>query len=127
MIGLTLRHDRLDNFWFTLFHEVGHVLLHLGKDEDRFFDDTESGDQSRLEDQANEFASQHLIPEWEWQRIQYLKTAVEIKAEAKRLKISPAIIAGRLRRQANDYKIHRTLVGQGKVHEVLGLTTEAVG
>src|SRR5690606_31650273 len=24
VVGLTLRHDRLDNFWFTLFHEVGH-------------------------------------------------------------------------------------------------------
>ena len=29
MIALTLRHDRLDNFWFTLFHEVMHVVLHL--------------------------------------------------------------------------------------------------
>ena len=29
VIGLTLRFDRLDNFWFTLFHELGHVYLHL--------------------------------------------------------------------------------------------------
>src|SRR2546425_10098720 len=29
VIGLTLRHDRLDNFWFTLFHELMHVLHHL--------------------------------------------------------------------------------------------------
>ena len=29
VIALTLRHDRLDNFWFTLLHELGHVVLHL--------------------------------------------------------------------------------------------------
>ncbi len=29
IIGMTLRHDRVDNFWFTLCHELGHVALHL--------------------------------------------------------------------------------------------------
>lgn len=125
VIGLTLRHDRLDNFWFTLFHEVGHVLLHLGEDQRWFFDDTEGGDHSRQEEEANQFALDHLIPEWEWRRIQHLRLADEIRTEAKRLKISPAIIAGRLRRQANDYKIHRTLVGQGEVREILGLAGSA--
>jgi HTH-type transcriptional regulator/antitoxin HigA len=126
VIGLTLRHDRLDNFWFTLFHEVGHVLLHLGEDQRSFFDDTEGGDHSRIEEEANEFALNHLIPEWEWRRMQNLRLADEIKAEAKRIKISPAIIAGRLRRQANDYTIHRTLIGQGKVLEIFGrLKTES--
>ncbi len=125
VIGLTLRHDRLDNFWFTLFHEVGHVLLHLGKNHEGFFDDTESGDHSHLEEEANDFALNRLIPEWEWRRIQHVKLADEIRAEAKRLKIDPSIIAGRLRRQANDYRIHRTLVGQGKVREILGFPEDA--
>lgn len=124
VIGLTLRHDRLDNFWFTLFHEVGHVLLHLGEEQRSFFDDTEARDHSRLEEEANEFALNHLIPEWEWRRIQHVKLADEIRAEAKRLKIGPAIIAGRLRRQANDYKIHRTLIGQGRVREILGFAED---
>jgi HTH-type transcriptional regulator/antitoxin HigA len=121
VIGLTLRHDRLDNFWFTLFHEVGHVLLHLGEDQRSFFDNTESGDHSRQEEEANKFALDHLIPEWEWRHIQHLKLAKAIRAEAERLKISPAIIAGRLRRQANDYKIHGKLVGQGEVSAILEL------
>ena len=125
VIGLTLRHDRLDNFWFTLFHEVGHVLLHLGEDHRSFFDDTESGDTSRLEAEANEFALGHLIPDWEWRRIQHLRLAEEIRAEAKRLKIHFSIIAGRLRRQANDYRLHRTLVGQGKLRNTLGFDTES--
>ena len=40
MIGLTLRYDRIDNFWFTLLHELAHVGLHLGEgDRDAFVDD----------------------------------------------------------------------------------------
>ena len=36
VIGMTLRHDRQDNFWFTLLHELSHVYLHLMQgDEDR--------------------------------------------------------------------------------------------
>lgn len=126
VIALTLRHDRLDNFWFTLFHEIGHVLLHLGPDQRSFFDDTESGDHSRQEEEANQFALNHLIPEWEWRRIQHLKLTTDIEADAARLKISPAIIAGRLRRHANDYKIHRNLVGQGKVRTILGFSQKDI-
>src|SRR5690606_14457409 len=38
VVALTLRYDRLDNFWFTLFHELAHVGLHLYKaDVDAFF------------------------------------------------------------------------------------------
>jgi len=29
VIGLTLRYDRIDNFWFCLLHELAHVGLHL--------------------------------------------------------------------------------------------------
>lgn len=31
VVGLTLRYDRLDNFWFTLLHELAHVRLHLDR------------------------------------------------------------------------------------------------
>ena len=37
VIGLTLRHNRLDNFWFTLFHEIGHVLRHLTPENPALF------------------------------------------------------------------------------------------
>src|SRR5690606_23476413 len=32
VVALTLRYDRLDNFWFTLLHECAHVVRHLTGD-----------------------------------------------------------------------------------------------
>lgn len=44
VVALTLRYDRLDNFWFTLFHKLAHVALHLEKDDvEAFFDDLTEG------------------------------------------------------------------------------------
>ena len=117
---MTLRNDRKDNFWFTLLHELAHVRYHLGMVEDEFFDDTESGDNSELEKEANQFALENLIPNSEWKAVSRLIRAAEIRKEAKRLAIHPSIIAGRLRREAQDYTIHRTLVGQGEIRKKLG-------
>ena len=39
VIGLTLRYDRIDNFWFTLLHELAHVGRHLSEDSDDWFAD----------------------------------------------------------------------------------------
>ena len=47
-----------------------------------------------------------------------LHLADEIRAAAKHLAIDPSIIAGRLRREAGDYRKHRTLIGQGKAKEL---------
>ena len=62
-----------------------------------------------------------FVSEQEWDQLSFLNSPDEIKAAAKRLAIHPAIIAGRLRREANDYRKHRTLIGQGKVKELFDL------
>ena len=38
VIGLTLRRDSIDNFWFTLLHELAHVMRHLSSPGDAFLD-----------------------------------------------------------------------------------------
>ena len=120
VIGLTLRHDRLDNFWFTLFHEIGHVMHHLRVDQKQFFDNSESGDNNKEEEEANKFALDNLISEEEWILTKNLTKASEIRVAANRLGIHPSIIAGRLRKENKDYSKHRTLVGQGAVRASLG-------
>jgi HTH-type transcriptional regulator/antitoxin HigA len=117
IVGMTLRHDRLDNFWFTLLHEVGHLKLHI--DVDRYaaiFDDTESPAGSRIEEEADLFAQEALLPAPKWNACvsRFTRTEKAVLADARKLGISPSIIAGRIRREANDYTLLRTLVGSGE-------------
>lgn len=122
VIGLTLRHDRLDNFWFTLIHELAHLYLHLNGKQIAFFDDTDVplDDQTHPEEQqANEFARDMFIPREIWGEIscELVQTEDEqlLINVAERLKIHPAIVAGRVRRETQDYRRFTSLVGHGQV------------
>ena len=53
-----------------------------------------------------------------------MRYADEIRAVAAHLCVSPAVIAGRLRREANDYRLHPSLVGYGKVKALFGIADE---
>lgn len=119
LVALTLRHDRLDNFWFTLFHEIGHLKLHIGR-SDAFvaiFDDTESPAGSAHEEEADLFAQEALLPaaQWDLAVSRFSRTEKAVMTDAKRFGVGPAVIAGRVRREAGDYTLLRTLVGAGDV------------
>jgi len=116
IVGMTLRHDRLDNFWFTLLHEVAHLVLHIDGKFTAIFDDTESPAGSKIETEADQFAQEALLPSDVWHSCmsRFTRTEKALLADAKRLGISPAIIAGRIRREANDYTLLRNLVGSGE-------------
>lgn len=122
VIGMTLRHNRYDNFWFVLFHELGHIKHHLEDHKEGFLDsDIDSASELAIERQADDFALNTVISPEEWAKVEGLNTAAEIRKAASRLAIHESIIAGRLRRAAQDYRKHRTLIGQGKVKELFGL------
>jgi HTH-type transcriptional regulator/antitoxin HigA len=116
VIALTLRHDRLDNFWFCFFHELAHVVKHLCGDEaDAFFDNLDVK-ANGAEIEADKFALDGLIPPTEWTKIKKVKlTSKRITEEARRLVVHPAVIAGRIRRERHDYSVFSPLVGQGQV------------
>jgi HTH-type transcriptional regulator/antitoxin HigA len=118
VVGLTLRFDRLDNFWFTLCHELAHVSLHLKNDpQGAFLDDLESHGTNAAESQADTFAADALIPtaEWESSGLQDEWSSHAVIAFAKKLRIHPAIVAGRIRREQNNYRILSQLVGSREV------------
>lgn len=118
VIALTLRHDRLDNFWFTLCHELAHVALHLDQDDtDAFFDDLSEEGTSQCEREANEMGREALIPKkvWEKSGLQESSSADDVRSFASELRIHPAIPAGRIRFESHDYHLLSELVGNGQV------------
>jgi HTH-type transcriptional regulator/antitoxin HigA len=125
VVALTLRHDRLDNFWFTLFHELAHVALHLEKDGvEAFFDDlTEGGTKDKCEKEADKLASEALIPDAVWKAAKLTKKSPPgaVLAFAQSLRISPAIPAGRLRYEAKSYGVFKPLIGCGKLRPMFGI------
>lgn len=117
VIGLTVRHDRTDNFWFVLLHELAHVQhhLHAGTREDIFDDLDAAGD--ALEQEADAFAGEALVPSPAWTASPVLteQTPEAVTALATALAISPAIVAGKLRHETKNYRLVRDLIGAGQI------------
>lgn len=121
VIGLTLRYDRIDNFWFTLTHELAHLALHLNSESDIFYDDLdiEAEDDAR-EREANKLAGEVLIPYdlWENSPASHLRSPQAAEYLAKQLNIHPAIVAGRMQHEFKAYQLLRNLVGKNEVRRL---------
>ena len=123
IIGLTVRHDRLDNFWFTLLHEIVHAWKHLPEAGMAITDeevDKGHDDDDAKEAEANRFARDAFIPRSLWAGSNaYLRPSYQsIHELAHRLQISPAIIAGRLRHEKKHYAVFGKLVGSKQVRKL---------
>lgn len=120
VIGMTLRYDRLDNFWFVLFHELIHIIKHLHKgDIESIFDDLDAKAED-IEQEADVQAGEILVPEDRWNTAlaRYLRSKDSILDFANELGIHQAIVAGKIRREANNYMILTDMVGQGEVRKL---------
>jgi Zn-dependent peptidase ImmA (M78 family) len=91
---LSFRHLSDDHFWFTFFHEAGHLLLH-GKSG--FFVEGDDTPSNRDEDEANKFAARILVPPT------FQASFLNLRADARavirfamRAGIAPGIIVGQL-------------------------------
>jgi HTH-type transcriptional regulator/antitoxin HigA len=124
VLAMTLRYDRLDNFWFTLLHEVGHIALHLAEpSDDVFVDSIEEGstDNEEAEAEADAFAKDGLVPRDTWLRSDARRLGSEssVVSLAKQLGIHPAIVAGRIRYERKEFRIFTNLVGIGGVRDII--------
>lgn len=105
-------------------HEIGHLKLHVGDGEfAAIFDDTDAPAGDQVERDADLFAQEVLLSSEKWKLgvSRYTRTEKAVMTDAKRFGVGPAIIAGRIRREADDYTLLRTLVGNGEVRRQFGL------
>lgn len=93
VIQLSLKYKSDDQFWFTFFHEAGHVVLHGKKSV--FIEDGYSADTVE-EQQANEFAANLLIPKQYLSQLPFLRSKNQIRSFANNLSIAPGIVVGRM-------------------------------
>jgi addiction module HigA family antidote len=95
MIGLNLRGKSNDRFWFTFFHEAGHILNDSKKET---FIDVDYEDDPR-EQNANRFAADLLIPPDSAICLTELRSHRDVMRFARSLGIAPGIVVGRLQRE----------------------------
>ncbi len=127
VIGMSIRRDRIDNFWFVLRHEIDHVLRKDGLEVDRLDIALDEGDQTSAvpeqERLANEAARDFCVPSDAMDsfiaRVQPYFSERRLLGFAATLKVHPGIVAGQLRRRTGlhthfhkfDAKIRQTVTG----------------
>ncbi len=129
VVGLTLRYDRVDNFWFCLLHELAHIGRHMDKNGDASFvddmtlRDMEGGRRDPKEAQADEWAEEALVPRaiWETSEARRHPTPMSVVNLSKALQVHPAIVAGKVRHERRNYRLLSHFVGTGQVRRQLGL------
>jgi len=129
VIGLTLRYDRIDHFWFCLLHELAHVGRHMDHNQGvAFFDDltlrsVEGERENPREAQADEWAEEALIPwtAWEASAVRDRPTSMTVMNLANALQVHPAIVAGKVRYERQNHRLLSQFVGTGEVRRQFGM------
>lgn len=95
LLMMTLRYKSDDHFWFTFFHEAGHILLHGKKDV--YIEEDKMGT-NRKEKEANDFASNFLIDPDEYAEFVDQKkfSHASVRAFARQQGLAPGVVVGRL-------------------------------
>jgi HTH-type transcriptional regulator/antitoxin HigA len=94
LIILSFRHLTDDHFWFSFFHEAGHILLHK---KDKVFVDGLETENTEEEQEANTFSEHVLVPEQHLERMRTLPlNSREILRFAKEIGISAGVVIGQM-------------------------------
>lgn len=114
IVALTLRHDRLDNFWFVLLHEIAHVAKHLDERNPVFMDDLDRPNHELIENEADAMAQEALIPKecWDASKVRESHSLEDAIALADQLGVHPAIVAGRIRHETKNFRLLSQLIGK---------------
>lgn len=107
-IVLSMRYNRIDYLAFTLFHELGHVFLHLINNKEYKFLDIDDKEKTVYETEADTFASNYLISTQIWKEFKATTSSIDdqsILELSHEYLIHPAIILGRVCYESKNYKI----------------------
>lgn len=135
VVAMSLRFDRIDNFWFVLRHELEHVLQGDGRDGDIMVDDLDisSSDDAlpAIELRANEAASDFCVAKKEFDSWILRKAPFfsekDLIGFSRRIGIHPGIVAGQLRRKINNYRLFSKFLVKVQDHVLPSATVDGWG
>jgi HTH-type transcriptional regulator / antitoxin HigA len=112
VIGISFRYPRLDNFWFTLMHELSHVSLHYDQLKDPIFQDLNVEMETLIEQQADRLAKNSFVKRSDWRNCKpkYDSSDKAVFEFAQSVNIHPAIIAGLLQNELKIFHRYRKIV-----------------
>jgi HTH-type transcriptional regulator/antitoxin HigA len=127
VVGMTIRYDRLDNFWFCLLHELAHLGRHIPNgDGEVFIDDLQLRERDHAVDDAREreadaWAQDALIPAklWNDHAARIHPSVANVVDLAHQAKMHPAVVAGRIRYERHSYRLLSQFVGANEVRPLL--------
>lgn len=126
VIGLTLRYSRIDYFWFTLMHELIHVQRHLRPQSSAFIDEDDSNQEDERESEANILAAEAFIPRQIWRSSEAYRTkrSDAVVRLANELMIHSSIVAGRIQRETNNYKILKEFGANQNIKDIFKISSK---
>lgn len=119
VIAMSLRLRTLDSFWFTLLHELSHIILHFDKLNEPiidYFEQSNDIDINKLEKQANKLAREIMLPNSIWRTIKTTRNLEDLASYSKLFNVHPSIIAGRLSFENNDWANYSKLRAEYKIN-----------
>jgi HTH-type transcriptional regulator/antitoxin HigA len=118
VVALTIRYDRIDNFWHSLIHELVHVRYDLHEPGEIISDDLSiPSANSEIEKRADAESSEALVPENYLPPLEEREKmdVAELFAVAQKANVHPAVVAGRIRHDTGNWKKFARIVGSGSV------------
>ena len=122
VIAMSLRFPRLDYFWFTLLHELAHLVLHPDQLRDPVFYDVEASEEKdRAEKAANRLAKDSIVDRETWRSCapKYDTSDHAVHAYAAEQGVHPSLIAGLLRKESGNYKRYSSIINENDVRAFL--------
>jgi HTH-type transcriptional regulator/antitoxin HigA len=115
VIGMALRFDRIDNFWFVLRHEIEHVLREDGKANSLAIIDVDVGEDNaelpECERLANAAGAEFCVPSAELEsfiaRVQPYFSEEKVLRFAQRIGVHPGLVVGQLQRKLGRHDFLR--------------------
>ncbi|TQR84290.1 ImmA/IrrE family metallo-endopeptidase [Mycobacterium hodleri] len=123
IIALTGRYRFVDAFWFTLVHEVAHVLLHPKRATFLHFERARHVDDNtdQQETAADAFASETFFTDRQRCELVLLSTKAEVEAFARKANLSKGIVAGQFGHYTGNWSRF------GKLRESIDLAAAILG